>query len=106
MATTIRLQRGGSTHNPVYRLVVTDSRSRRDGRFVEKLGTYAPKAVGKDVELAFNLERIDYWLSVGAQQSDTARALIKKARKLAESEAASSGETTEAAETAAESASA
>ena len=81
MALKIRLQRHGSSHAPVYRVVVTESRNRRDGRCNEVLGHYNPKARGKDVELDLKLERIDYWLSVGALPTDTAKGLIKRARK-------------------------
>jgi small subunit ribosomal protein S16 len=81
MAVKIRMQRGGSTHNPHYRVVVTDVRSPRDGRFVEKVGTYDPKNKQEDKQVLLNLERIDYWLGVGAKPSDTVRSLIKKARR-------------------------
>lgn len=77
----LRLQRHGSTHNPIYRVVAVESRSRRDGACVENLGTYSPKAAGKTPELQLNVERVDYWLSVGAQPSDTVKSLIKKAKK-------------------------
>jgi small subunit ribosomal protein S16 len=80
MALKIKLQRGGATHNPVYRLVVAEARGRRDGRFVEKLGTYAPKQK-EDKQLDVKLVRVDYWLSVGAIPTDTSKSLIKKARK-------------------------
>ena len=83
MALRIRLQRHGAVHAPVFRMVVTESAARRDGRFVEQLGNYKPKAGGKDQELSLNLDRVDYWMGVGAQPSDTARALINKARKAA-----------------------
>ncbi|MDR2512325.1 MAG: 30S ribosomal protein S16 [Puniceicoccales bacterium] len=79
----IRLQRHGSTHAPSYRLVACEHTFRRDGRFVEILGSYIPSPKGKAVPLALNLDRVDYWLSVGAQPSDTVRSLIKRARKLA-----------------------
>lgn len=80
MALKIKLQRAGATHNPVYRVVVAEARGRRDGRFVEKLGTYAPKQKeGSQLEL--NVERCDYWTSVGAKPTDTCASLIKKARK-------------------------
>ncbi len=81
MALKIKLQRGGATHNPVYRIVVAEARSRRDGRFVEKLGTYIPRAQGQQIELTLNVERADYWMSVGAKPTDTTNALIKRARK-------------------------
>lgn len=79
----IRLQRHGSTHHPVYRLVVCESTSRRDGRFVEIVGSYEPSARGNSVPFSVKLERVDYWLKCGAQPSDTVRSLIKKARKAA-----------------------
>ncbi len=81
MALRIRLQRHGSSHAPVYRVVVAESTYRRDGRFVENIGVYNPKARGKDVELNLKLDRVDHWLSQGALPTDTARSLIKKARK-------------------------
>lgn len=81
MALKIRLKRVGKAHTPVYHLVVAEATSPRDGRFVEKLGTYKPIARGKEEELEFNLERVDYWASVGAKATDTANSLIKKARK-------------------------
>ncbi|MDR0535711.1 MAG: 30S ribosomal protein S16 [Puniceicoccales bacterium] len=77
----IRLQRHGSTHTPSYRLVATESTVRRDGRFVEILGSYNPTAKGKTPEVMLDLDRIDYWLGVGAQPSDTVRSLIKRYRK-------------------------
>lgn len=80
MALKIKLQRAGATHNPIFRVVVAEARGRRDGRFVEKLGTYSPKQKG-DKELALDVERADYWTSVGAVPTDTVAALIKKARK-------------------------
>jgi small subunit ribosomal protein S16 len=82
MALKIRLQRKGTRHAPVYRMVVAESTYARNGRFVELLGTYAPQARGQDKELALNLERIDYWLGIGALPSETGKDLIRKARKL------------------------
>lgn len=87
MALRIRLQRHGSVHNPMYRLVVAESTSSRDGRFVENLGLYNPRPRGKDVEIQINVERADYWLGVGAQPSDTAKTIIKKARAAAAAQA-------------------
>jgi small subunit ribosomal protein S16 len=78
----IRLQRHGSTHTPNYRLVATESSVRRDGRFVEILGSYNPTAKGKTPEVTINLDRVNYWLGVGAQPSDTARSLIKRYGKI------------------------
>ncbi|MDR1497002.1 MAG: 30S ribosomal protein S16 [Puniceicoccales bacterium] len=79
----IRLQRHGATHAPNYRMVACEQTVRRDGRFVEILGIYNPCAKGKTEPLRLNLDRVDYWISVGAQPSDTARSLIKTARKAA-----------------------
>ena len=77
----IRLQRHGSTHAPIYRIAVCENTARRDGRFVEILGTYNPSPKGKAVGLTLDVARADYWLRCGAQPSDTARSLIKRARK-------------------------
>jgi small subunit ribosomal protein S16 len=77
------MQRGGATHAPYYRVVVADKRSPRDGRFVEKVGTYDPKNKDAGKQINLQMDRIDYWLGVGAQPSDTVRSLIKKARKAA-----------------------
>ena len=82
MALKIRLQRKGTRNAPVYRMVVAESTSARDGRFVELLGTYAPRARGQDQEVSINLDRIDYWLSKGAKPSETSKDLIRKTRKL------------------------
>ncbi|MGF1448293.1 MAG: 30S ribosomal protein S16 [Opitutales bacterium] len=81
MALKIRLQRAGSKHSPVYRVVVAESAFQRDGRFVENLGLYSPSARGQEVEIRLKLDRVDYWLSVGAKPSDTVRSLIRAARK-------------------------
>ena len=75
----LRLRRMGSTNKPFYRLIATDVRSGTQGRFLETLGWYDPKQEGVNFNL--KLDRIDYWLGVGAQVSDTAKSLIKKARK-------------------------
>src|SRR5579875_3246665 len=71
MALAIRLSRGGAKKRPYYRIVVADSRSPRDGRFIEKLGTYSP-LLAKDSpdRVKLNAERVSHWLSVGAQPSD------------------------------------
>jgi small subunit ribosomal protein S16 len=81
MALKIRLQRHGASHRPFYRLVVTEAAARRDGRFVEVLGTYEPQASKPENELLLKLERIDYWKSVGAKATDTAASLIRRARR-------------------------
>ena len=73
----IRLRRIGRKKAPVYRLVVADSRSPRDGKFIEIIGQYAPRQ--KEGGLAVNVERANYWLDVGAQPTDTARSLLRRA---------------------------
>ncbi len=79
MALKIRLTRVGTTHQPHYRVVVAEARSRRDGDPVEVIGTYDPRTKGKQVNL--KLDRVDYWLSKGALPSDTLNSMIKKARR-------------------------
>ena len=81
MALKIRLQRHGASHRPFYRLVVTEATARRDGRFVEVLGTYEPQAKRATDELNLKIDRIDYWKSVGAKPTDTAASLIRKASR-------------------------
>lgn len=81
MALKIRLQRHGASHRPFYRMVVTEASARRDGRFVEVLGTYEPQAKRAADELSLKLERIDYWKSVGAKPTDTAASLIRRAHR-------------------------
>lgn len=84
---SIRLTRSGSKKRPFYHLIVTDSRSRRDGRYIERLGFFNPVATGKEEGLRIHLERVDYWLSQGAQPSERAASLLKTWRK-AQAEAA------------------
>ena len=74
---TIRLARGGAKKRPFYHIVVTDSRSPRDGRYVERVGYFNPVASGKDKSLHLENERVQYWLSKGAQPSDRVNKLIK-----------------------------
>ena len=76
----IRLSRGGATKRPFYQIVVTDGRNRRDGRYIERLGFYNPRAQGEDKELELNLERAEYWLGNGAQVSERVAQLIKQYR--------------------------
>ena len=76
----IRLQRHGARHAPFYRMVVAPSTARRDGKFIEVLGTYNPQAHVRTEELKLKMERIDHWLGVGAQPTDTAKSLIKQGR--------------------------
>jgi small subunit ribosomal protein S16 len=80
---TIRLARGGAKKRPFYQVVVTDSRNARDGRFIEKLGFFNPVPGGqaKNEPLRLDLERVDHWLSQGAQPSERVEQLIKQARK-------------------------
>jgi small subunit ribosomal protein S16 len=79
MALKIRLTRVGAVHQPHYRVVVAEARSRRDGDPVEVIGTYDPRTKGQQVNL--KLDRVDYWLSKGAKPSDTLHAIIKRARR-------------------------
>ena len=72
----IRLRRMGAKKAPYYRIVVADSRSPRDGRFIEELGIYDPMADGEKVKV--DMERAKYWISNGAQPTDTVRGLLKK----------------------------
>ena len=81
MALKIKLSRYGTTHTPVYRIVVAEERSRRDGAGVEQIGSYQPRI--SDTPLKLNLERVDYWLSKGALPTATVRGLIKRSRKVA-----------------------
>lgn len=84
MATTIRLRRMGARNQPSYRLVVTDSRNPRDGRFIEIVGHYNPTRHDEagEAELSVNVERVLYWLGTGAQTTDTVRSLLKKVKIL------------------------
>jgi small subunit ribosomal protein S16 len=81
MSVSIRLRREGSLNNPYYKVVVADSRSPRDGKFIEIIGTYDPTKPGHNSTL--KLDRIEYWVSKGAQPSDTVRSLIKKNKEQA-----------------------
>jgi small subunit ribosomal protein S16 len=76
---TIRLSRGGAKRRPFYTIVVTDSRSARDGRYIESVGYFNPVATGGEQRLVVNRERVDYWLSHGAQTSDRVGKLLKDA---------------------------
>ena len=79
MALKIRLSRIGTKHKPIYRVVVAEQRSRRDGDATEILGTYTPEAKGNPLQI--KLDRVDYWFSKGARPTDTMHALIKKERR-------------------------
>lgn len=82
---SIRLRRTGSTKRPYYRVVVADSRSWRDGRFVEVLGHYDPRRDPAVVKI--DAERARYWLEKGAQASDTVRSLLKREQPQAAAQA-------------------
>jgi small subunit ribosomal protein S16 len=86
MAVKIRLKRIGAKNKPAFRIVVADARSPRDGKFIEELGTYLPRKKGDKFTL--NLDRAKYWVSKGAQPSETVASFIKKATKAAAGAAA------------------
>jgi len=75
------MKRVGTKNTPAFRIVVADSRSPRDGKFIEELGTYLPLKKSDNARL--NLERAQYWISKGAQPSDTVASIIKRAAKAA-----------------------
>lgn len=78
MAVKIRLRRMGKLNQPSHRIVVTDERSPRDGRFIERIGLYDPRHNTESVDLA----RIDYWVNHGAQCSPTVASIVKRARAI------------------------
>ena len=80
---SIRLARGGSKKRPFYHVVASDSRSPRDGRYIERIGFFNPRARGQEQELRIDDGRIEYWVSKGAQLSERVANLIKGARKAA-----------------------
>ena len=82
MAVSIRLRREGTKNRPYYKVVVADKRSPRDGKFIEIIGTYDPKKPDRNSTL--EIDRVEYWISKGAQPSDTVRSLIKKNKKAVE----------------------
>ncbi len=75
----IRLSRGGSKNRPYFNVVVADSRNRRDGRFIERIGFYNPTAPEGSESLRLQMERVNHWQSKGAQLSDTVAKLVKRA---------------------------
>ena len=79
----IRLTRGGSHKKPFYHIVATDSRFKRDGRFIERLGFYNPieNAAGIEKRLKIDRDRVNYWVGKGAKMSDTVNRLVKKSSK-------------------------
>ena len=78
---TIRLSRSGAKKQPYYHVVVADSRKKRDGRYIERVGFFNPKARGQEEALRIDDSRIDYWVSKGAQPSERVASLIKGSRK-------------------------
>jgi small subunit ribosomal protein S16 len=81
MAVRIRMKRVGAKNAPYFRIVVADSRSPRDGKFIEEIGTYQPRKKGENVQM--DLERAKYWISKGAQPSGTVASFLKKLGKAA-----------------------
>ncbi|MBK9615101.1 MAG: 30S ribosomal protein S16 [Uliginosibacterium sp.] len=77
----IRLARGGAKKRPFFNIVAADSRNRRDGRFIERVGFYNPVAAGAETGLSINAERLAYWQQNGAQLSPTVQRLVKQASK-------------------------
>jgi small subunit ribosomal protein S16 len=78
---TIRLSRGGAKKRPFYHFSVSDSRTSRDGRYLERVGFFNPGARGNEERLRIDLERVDFWVSKGTQLSDRVAALVEEARK-------------------------
>jgi small subunit ribosomal protein S16 len=77
----IRLSRGGAKKRPFYNIIATDSRNRRDGKFIERVGFYNPVAAGGEESLRVLHDRLNYWTSVGAQLSPTVARLVKDLKK-------------------------
>ena len=77
----IRLARHGSKKSPFYHITVADQRRSRDGRFIERLGYFNPVAKGNAQEYRIEMDRVDYWLSKGAQPTDIVKKLVSRARK-------------------------
>jgi small subunit ribosomal protein S16 len=80
---SIRLARSGAKKRPFYHVVVADSRSKRDGRYIERVGFFNPIAKGQEERLRLDSERIEYWFSNGAQATERVASLIKEAAKKA-----------------------
>ncbi|CEG58084.1 30S ribosomal protein S16 [Legionella fallonii] len=83
----IRLSRGGAKKRPFYHLVVTDSRKRRDGSYIERIGYFNPIARGQEVRLHIEAEKLSHWQKIGAKLSDRVAALVKEFNKQTESAA-------------------
>lgn len=80
---TIRLSRGGAKKRPFYQIVVADSRSPRDGRFIERVGFFNPIAQGNEERVRIDLDRVNHWVGQGASLSDRVASLVKEAQKAA-----------------------
>lgn len=80
MAVRIRMKKMGRKHRPFFRICVMDARVQRDGKAIEEVGFYDPMVMDKARRVSLNMERVDYWLSVGAQPSEKVNALIRKVR--------------------------
>ena len=91
---TIRLTRGGAKKRPFYHVVVADSRAKRDGRHIERLGYFNPLVEAGDERLRLDMERVEYWVGHGAQMSDRVKSLLREWRKMqaAQQEAADTQE--------------
>ncbi len=77
----IRMARGGAKNRPFYNIVVADSRMPRDGRFIERIGFYNPKAAGAEQPFRLSLDRVAHWVSHGAQPSAAVKKLIKRGKE-------------------------
>jgi small subunit ribosomal protein S16 len=84
----IRLTRGGAKKRPFYHIIVTDSRSARDGRNIERVGFYNPVAAGAEKRVELNAERVQYWIGQGAQMTDTVADLVTQSKAGAQPAAA------------------
>jgi small subunit ribosomal protein S16 len=83
----IRLSRGGAKKRPFYHMVVTDSRKRRDGNYIERIGYFNPIARGQDIRLHIEIEKLNHWQKIGAKLSDRVKALLKEFNKKTETAA-------------------
>lgn len=80
---TIRLSRGGAKKRPFYQVVVTDSRNRRDGRYIERVGFFNPVARGAEPRITLEMDRVEHWIGQGAQMSDRVASLLREKKKAA-----------------------
>jgi small subunit ribosomal protein S16 len=92
VAVRIRMKLMGRKHRPYYRIVAIDHRQPRDGRVIEELGSYDPMVKNTDERVKLNLERVDYWASVGALPSENVAVLVKKYRKKMQKQASAAPE--------------